>query len=293
MTRWLVEFGYDGRGFAGYARQPGSRTVEGEILSGLSRMHLSLAESRPRIEVASRTDRGVSARSNAMTLVSKLPGPTLLRALNGIAPDIVFRRAAPVPLEFKVRKPIRRVYRFYEPGPIRSLKVWRNAARVLRGAVDVRTFGRGFSADSPVLRNIDRLTIRPTPPSGIQLEVVAKAFVWGMVRKMMAALREVDEGRLSLDALAQAARGVKRLTLPMADPEGLVLYSVEYPVRWTAHAELFTRYQLEHFASERKQCRARGAVLTTVAGLWWKRPRPRSAPGGIRTPVVRSKASHP
>ena len=34
--RLALKFGYDGRGFHGFSRQPGQRTVEGDILRALS-----------------------------------------------------------------------------------------------------------------------------------------------------------------------------------------------------------------------------------------------------------------
>ncbi|HEY6238704.1 MAG TPA: tRNA pseudouridine(38-40) synthase TruA, partial [Thermoplasmata archaeon] len=57
--RWLVRFGYDGSGFAGWARQPGRRTVEGELHEGIVRAKVAASAEAARPRVASRTDRGV------------------------------------------------------------------------------------------------------------------------------------------------------------------------------------------------------------------------------------------
>jgi len=65
------------------------------------------------------------------------------------------------------------------------------------------------------------------------VEVRAPSFVWGMVRKIIGALREYDAGRLTLARLEAALKGDVRLTLPTVDPEGLVLWDVEYPLPWT------------------------------------------------------------
>jgi len=54
-----------------------------------------------------------------------------------------------------------------------------------------------------------------------------------MVRKIIGALREYDAGRLTLARLEAALKGEVRLTLPTVEPEGLVLWDVEYPVPWT------------------------------------------------------------
>lgn len=64
------------------------------------------------------------------------------------------------------------------------------------------------------------------------IEVRAPSFVWGMVRKIVAALREVDAERLSIARLRDAVEGATRLPLPLAEPEPLVLWEVEYPMAW-------------------------------------------------------------
>jgi tRNA pseudouridine38-40 synthase len=184
------------------------------------------------LEVASRTDRGVSARANALALHSALPGPTLLRTLNGVAPDLAFTAATPIPEDFRVRHAIRRTYRYYEAEPARHPSRREEAARLFAGKVDVRSFGRSIPVAEPAWREIESVTIRPLD-HGAVVTVHARSFVWGMVRKIVATLREVDAGRLGIARLRSALEGKVRLTLPMAEPEPLVLWNVEYERPWT------------------------------------------------------------
>ncbi|WP_436761207.1 tRNA pseudouridine(38-40) synthase TruA [Streptosporangium sp. V21-05] len=60
MVRLRLDLAYDGTDFSGWAKQPGRRTVQGEIEEALGRI-LRLAES-PALTVAGRTDAGVHAR---------------------------------------------------------------------------------------------------------------------------------------------------------------------------------------------------------------------------------------
>ncbi|MEV1248072.1 tRNA pseudouridine synthase A [Nonomuraea sp. NPDC050022] len=60
VVRLRLDLGYDGTDFSGWARQPGLRTVQGEIERALGRI-LRLAEP-PALTVAGRTDAGVHAR---------------------------------------------------------------------------------------------------------------------------------------------------------------------------------------------------------------------------------------
>jgi tRNA pseudouridine38-40 synthase len=264
-ARWLVRFGYDGAGFAGWARQPGERTIEGEIRQGLVRFGVARTASAVDLEVASRTDRGVSARANALALRSDLPGTTLLRMLNGISPAIRFTAAAPIPETFRVRAATRRVYRYFDAVPVRSEARRSSAARAFRGSIDVRSFGRGLPAGAPVLRTVESVTFE-TVPGGSEIEVRAPSFVWGMVRKIVAALREVDAGRLTLARLRSALAGYERLSLPMAEPEPLVLWEVEHDVRWAVAWAGPSAHQARAAVDERATLWARARVLDALPG---------------------------
>ena len=263
-TRWLVRFGYDGRPYGGWARQPTERTIEGEIRRGITRFGLSPRAPDTELAVASRTDRGVSARANALALRSTLEPASLLGGLNGIAPALFFTAATPVGDAFRLRRPIRRTYRYFEPTSFGRPDRVLAAARLLSGEIDVRSFGRGLPSGSPVLRTVSGLRIRH-PESAPEIEVVAPSFVWGMVRKIVAALRGVDRGRLSLDRLREAVEGRVRLTLPLAEAEPLVLWEVEYDLPWKYHWSGPTRHQLAFLREERNAWAARGSVTSALA----------------------------
>jgi len=263
VTHWLVRFGYDGSAFAGWARQPGQRTVEGEILRGLVTCGVAARPEAARVAVASRTDRGVSARANALTLDSPLSGPALLGALNGISPEIWFTAAASVPEEFHARSATRRVYRYFDSGPVRSFADRVNAARLFSGEVDVRSFGRSLPAGRSPRRRIESVTLTRAD-DGAVVEVRAPSFVWGEVRKIVTALREVDAGRLTLSVLRRALDGRERLALPLAEAEPLVLWEVEYPIAWEVRWRGPNRRQSARRASERARQWSRRLVLASI-----------------------------
>jgi len=250
--RWLVRFGYDGRGFFGWARQPGRRTIEGALREGLRARGIFPSPNGAVLEVASRTDRAVSARANALTLRSAVPAESLLRRLNTITPELFFTAASPVSPEFRVRGAQRRTYRYFDPSPASAAARWEPAAALMRGPIDVRSFGRGVRADRPQWRVLESVTVEPWE-GGLLVEVRAPSFVWGMVRKIVGALREVGAGRLAMRRLQAALTGAERLTLPLAEPEGLVLWDLEYPSiswdwRWDGpnrHQERFLRGPFE------------------------------------------------
>ena len=97
------------------------------------------------------------------------------------------------------------------------------------------------------------------------MEIRAPSFVWGMVRKIVAALREYDTGRLTLARLEAALAGRVRLTLPMAEPEGLVLWEVEYAIPWTLTWNGLNRHQEVRARSQKDSLWVQSEVLKALA----------------------------
>jgi tRNA pseudouridine38-40 synthase len=62
--RVALKFAYDGKDFSGYARQPGQRTIEQELLDLLIKRKIVVDAKTSCFRTASRTDRGVSALGN-------------------------------------------------------------------------------------------------------------------------------------------------------------------------------------------------------------------------------------
>ena len=260
--RWRLQFGYDGSNFHGWASQPNLRTVEGEIIQALVAARI-VPSATGHLEVASRTDRGVSARANALALESPLAPRALLRILNGTAPDLWFTAAVPFPRPRSIRSALGRTYRFFEQATDLDLAEYREAARTLVGKVDVRSIGRGIPASAPVWRSVHRMTVRPAR-GGAVVEVEAPSFVWGMVRKMVGACREVGAGRLPVERLRRAVQGKERLTLPMAEAEPLMLWEVRSPDPWAVVWRGPNRHQEREAARVRGWAQARSAVWATL-----------------------------
>ncbi|HEV8049479.1 MAG TPA: hypothetical protein VGP88_02680 [Thermoplasmata archaeon] len=210
--------------------------------------------------MASRTDRGVSARANAFVLSSPLSGRAVLGALNGITPEIFFTAATEVEPSFRPRAARSRTYHYLESEPVGTVSAYRRAASLVVGDIDVRSFGRGLPADRPIPRTVHRFDVVPTE-SGVRLELEAPSFVWGMVRKLVAATRDVVRGDLPVDAFRAALAGERRLTVPLAEPAPLLLWEVDYGRPWTVVVDPFRVRKRSYFVGERRSARERAALL--------------------------------
>src|SRR5215218_4762812 len=111
VTTVRLDIEYDGRDFKGWARQPGLRTVQGELETALATVLREPVE----LTVAGRTDTGVHALGQVASFeTSANPPEDLTRRLNGLAPeDIAVTSAAVVADGFNARHDAKsRSYRY-------------------------------------------------------------------------------------------------------------------------------------------------------------------------------------
>lgn len=104
-ARLLLE--YEGTRFAGWATQPGQRTVQETVERALA----TVLRRDSRLTVAGRTDRGVHARGQ---VASHEGDPAPLRNLNALLPpDVAVLASEPAPEGFDARRDARsRTYRY-------------------------------------------------------------------------------------------------------------------------------------------------------------------------------------
>ena len=105
VTKLTIE--YDGTGFAGWARQPGERTVQEEIERALRTvLGDSGLDGEPlRLAVAGRTDRGVHAWGQVASYAHEAVDPLRLNGL--LEDDIAVLAAEPAPEGFDARRDAR------------------------------------------------------------------------------------------------------------------------------------------------------------------------------------------
>lgn len=250
--RVRLDLAYDGAGFSGWARQPGLRTVQGELAEALGRV---LRVPEPRIVVAGRTDAGVHALGQVchvdLPAASWPGGPAATRRLNAVLPpDVRVLRSSTAPEGFDARFSAR--YRRYEyllsdSGRLdprvrgcvwvsrQSLDVpaMHEAAQLLVGEHDFAAFCRARPEASSV-RTVLAMSVErhpdPRDPALIRVGISADAFCHSMVRSLVGALVAVGQGRLDAAGLATVLAAGRRVALFTTAPaQGLALMEVGYP----------------------------------------------------------------
>ena len=254
--RLRMDLAYDGTDFHGWAKQPGLRTVQGELESALTTI---LRISEAEVTCAGRTDTGVHARGQVTHVdieheVGTAAG--LRRRLDGLLPpDIRVRRVVAAADGFDAR--FSAVWRRYayriaddpaaaDPLTRGHVLTWRHALDVdainaaskeLLGHHDFAAFCKRREGATTIRTLLDLSWVRDE--NGLLVGTVrADAFCHHMVRSLVGCLMAVGEGRHPAswagDVLAAATRDPAVKVVPA---HGLTLEEVGYP----PDADLATR----------------------------------------------------
>jgi tRNA pseudouridine38-40 synthase len=237
-ARLLIE--YDGSDFAGWARQPGLRTVQGVLEDGLG----TLLGRQVRLTVAGRTDAGVHARGQ---VASHDGEPADAYRLNGILPhDVRVLESVAAADGFSARHDARaRAYRYclftrsadspferrralHWPHPIDRAALDDCAAMVV-GTHDFTAFTPLQTDHVRFDRDVFRAEWRDADPDHLEFWIEADTFMRHMVRALVGSMLAVASGRRDRDWFAGLLTGRPRIEGgDTAAPHGLYLENVRY-----------------------------------------------------------------
>ena len=249
----VIRLGYRGADFAGFAEQPGVRTVAGEL-----RRAMETVLRRPcELTCAGRTDAGVHAIAQYVSVPVTaeelaLPGTRLVRSLVALTPDdLSVQGLYRAPAGFSARfDAISRSYRYrIAASQARPVLAWDHAwwyrgsldvdamaeaARALLGEHDFKSFCKASSAEGkPTCRYVAALDVSRVREAGeelVTIDITGNAFLHNMVRTIAGSLVEVGRGHRPPRWLAEVLAARDRTAAgPCAPAKGLTFVGVAYP----------------------------------------------------------------
>jgi tRNA pseudouridine38-40 synthase len=250
-VRARLAVAYDGTDFAGWAPQPGQRTVAGVLSGALARIFGPNAVTG--LTVAGRTDAGVHATGQVCHV--DLPGQrwaevqdTLVRRLAGLLPrDVRVGPVVAVPADFDARfSALWRRYRYRvcdapegaPPLRHRDTLSWRDpldprllneASAALLGEHDFAAYCRR-KENATTVRAVSELRWERDTDGILVATVTADAFCQAMVRSLVGALLAVGDGRRPVAWPGSLlTRRDRANDVVVAPPHGLTLIAVGYP----------------------------------------------------------------
>jgi len=244
MAKFKLTLEYDGSRYSGWQLQKNERSIQGELLQAAAKIFENQAVE---IYAAGRTDAGVHARGQVAHLEvaeTSLPPEQIKVRLNdelGHAINILaVEKTHP---KFHARHDARsrsytyqiskrrdafgKKYVWWVRDPL-DLRAMREAAALLEGFHDFRSFGATEKEGQSTLVDLDRVEIVENGDR-INIRITASHFLWKMVRRMVGVLVEVGRGNLTgqeLETFLKTnSREPARFTAP---PSGLFLERVDY-----------------------------------------------------------------
>ncbi len=247
VTKLTLE--YDGAGFAGWARQPGLRTVQEELEGALRKVlgPVGVTGEPLGVSVAGRTDRGVHAWGQVASYAHEALAPGRLNGLLG--PDLAVLSSEPAPEGFDARRDaLSRTYCYrvlrrrtrsaflrgsacWWPRPL-DTEALSQCAEALVGHRDFTAFTPTETEHTHFRRTVLSARWRTREEGGgelLEFWIEADTFLRHMNRVLVGTMLEVASGRGTVQEFTHLLSGRPRSEAgPTAPAHGLALATVAY-----------------------------------------------------------------
>lgn len=248
MPRIALGVEYDGTDFVGWQTQSNGRSVQETLETAIT----AVAARAVRIRAAGRTDTGVHASGQVIHFdadVARTPRQWALGINSNLPDDVAVQWAQPVGEDFDARRSaLSRRYRYSiliaptRPVLLRRHVWWLHealdcaamtqASRALIGEHDFSAFRAANCQSVSPVRELKTISIDHRD-SLVEIDFVANAFLYRMVRNLVGMLVEIGRGKAPPQWAEAVLSGRDRAKAAATAPaRGLTLVEVTYPERF-------------------------------------------------------------
>lgn len=259
-NRYLFKIYYLGRAkYYGSQRQPNYLTVEDCILKALVKRNYIRNIKLSGFEVASRTDRFVSARGACFTVVLEKE-PVLMEINSALPNDIGIWAYTKVPLDFYSRyNAILRHYVYLVPKPLSHLKktrpvdieIMQKACNDLEGQHDFSNFFKRDNSEINPIRDMESVQLS-VENDFLIFQFKSKSFLRQQVRRMVKKILELGMSEITYDDFIQLFNPQKSFSYQPSDPRGLILWDIVYDEKIKLCEDLKSKRRMEDFFLKKK-----------------------------------------
>jgi len=235
-TRHFFKFYYIGsKRYHGSQRQPDYLTVEECLLNALKERKYIKDDKKSGFEVASRTDKYVSARGSTFSCVTEKK-PILMEINSALPKNIGIWGCSEVPQDFYSRyNALYRHYKYIVPYSrnlrrkltSNNLNDMIRACKTFEGRHDFRNFFKQDKDNEKTIRDIILASLR-LDGDFLIFDFKSRAFLRQQIRRMVAKIFELGLEIITFEEFLDLFSSSKTYSYQPADPLGLILWDINY-----------------------------------------------------------------
>ena len=235
-TRYIFKFYYIGsKKYHGSQRQPDYLTVEECLLSALKERKYIKDDKTSGFEVASRTDKYVSARGSTFSFETEKK-PILMEINTALPKNIGIWGYSEVPKDFFSRyNALYRHYKYIVPYSINfrrkigsnNLNEMIKACKTFEGRHDFKNFFKPEKDKEKTIRDIMLASLR-LDGDFLIFDFKSRAFLRQQIRRMVAKIFELGLEIITFEEFLDLFNPSRTYSYQPADPLGLILWDINY-----------------------------------------------------------------
>ncbi|MBY8983203.1 MAG: tRNA pseudouridine(38-40) synthase TruA [Candidatus Lokiarchaeota archaeon] len=234
--KFFFKFYYiGGYKFHGSQRQGSIPSIEKSLIDVLIEKNYINEVRSSEFQSASRTDRYVSARGAVFSLKTKKK-PILMEINSSLPKEIGLWAYTPVPDNYSPRfNAILRYYKYIVPYPYSYLKrmynidldLMKKACDIIKGTHNFQNFSKKSNEFIKNIREMKYVSLE-FENDVLTMDFKSQGFLRQQIRRIVKKILELGMGEITLNDFKKLFDTSKNISYQPADPNGLILWDIEY-----------------------------------------------------------------